>query len=179
MTVIEQSRYSEHRIENREQKPNTMLVRSSDISDRPQKVAVSISQSTLDKLMASLPPWYKKIHARFPHLSDEKCVDLMEYIRTIPGHTIAVHSGIFTAIDRPTGGTQRRPDVSWSCCHAISQTGKITYCEFGACIKNGVLVASYYIGQPPCPESSDRMKSSPCGKCDNPTLFSLDACDFP
>lgn len=167
--------------QNHEQQIKIMRSRSLSKSrslNAPQKSAESMPVNMVQELTLALPQWYKKIRTRFPWLTDDECVKLAETIKAAPEYTITIHSGRYTAIERPTGGTQRRADMSWSCCHAVSEKGIVTKCEADACTRNGILLATNYIGTPQCQESSDRTKPSPIGKCDKPITFSLEAGDF-
>lgn len=131
------------------------------------------------KIRSIIPQWFQKITIAWPHLDISQACQLGELVYHAPNHTITVHSGRFMVIDRPIGGNHTKGDLSWSCCHAVSDRGKKTFCEHDACInKFGLLSASNVYAEPLHAESSDRRKVSPHGKCDKPITFSLDPSDF-
>lgn len=75
-------------------------------------------------ITGTVPAAFKKIHARFPHLTFDEVIAFEKTVRAAGG-SIMTHSGMFVPTKRPIYSDQlaNRHDfdtyVSWTCCHSI------------------------------------------------------------
>lgn len=176
--IIEQCQCAENQKHAREQKHDADHEYEQPPS-KQQKVDTPAPYDPVVALMDSYPSGYKKIHARWPHLSEKGCFKLMKIIRAAPNHTISCHSDEFAPIEQLETKTRTRAKIGWKCCHYVSKSGIVSVCEHDAINEDGVWLAQQRLVPMKCQVSPDRLKPSPYGVCDKPTTFSLEADDFP
>lgn len=176
--IIEQCPCAESQKHAREQKHDADHEQTQPPS-KQQKVAASSGSYDADALISMYPSGYRKIHERWPHLSEKECFEFMERLRIAPNHTLPCHSDEFAPIEQLETKTRTRAKIGWKCCHYVSKTGIVSRCEHDAIKEDGVWLAQQRLVPMKCQVSPDRLKPSPYGMCDNPTTFSLEEDDFP
>lgn len=141
----------------------------------------------------TVPAAFKKIHARFPHLTFDEVVAFEQTVRAAGGK-IMTHSGIFVPTKRPSGfcgGSDIEYDfyVSWTCCHSVaynqyerryetigtnnSPISGIYFSKF-VYLKNVQYVDKVSACDVAKPLPSPDLKNpDPLSSCDEPSLFSL------
>lgn len=162
-------------------------------------VADNLDQIDLLRFIAgTIPAAFKKIHARFPHLTFDEVVEFEQTVRTAGG-SIMTHSGMFVPIQRDmtvdnSGCRVYNTYISWSCCHTLfhipAYMSEAGYSKvFGILdatnprpmitIHSAKLCKMDSSYKPKIDEyrqiiySNDHVNSDPCGRCDSPSLFSL------
>lgn len=154
---------------------------------------------SLKFITSTVPTVFKKIHARFPHLTFDEVIAFEKTVRTAGG-SIMTHSGMFVPTYREWHRhehcilARKSTIVSWGCCHSRGNDGQ-SYSkyvcdsydktnQYGAYDCQDIFDRKleydsttgkwHRIGKPiPATPSPDLMNRDPLGCCDNPSLFSL------
>lgn len=85
-------------------------------------VAYGEQLNLLKFITGTVPDAFKKIHARFPHLTWDQVIEFEQTTRAAGG-SIMTHSGNYILTHREAGEIDGSPiydyNITWTCCHSI------------------------------------------------------------